>query len=74
MQGLRLPTQVELESIVDTRFTPTWMSCTFRGEGLSAWTSTTAGNQSAFVVHFSFGGTGNDVQQNRHAVRCVSGP
>jgi len=74
IQELRLPTQVELESIVDARFTPAWMSCTFRGEGLSAWTSTTVGNQSAFIVHFSAGETGNDVRQNRYAVRCVSGP
>jgi len=74
IQGLRLPTRVELESIVDARFTPTWMSCTFNGTGLSGWTSTSVGNQSAFIVHFSSGGTGNDIKQNRYSARCVSGP
>ena len=74
IQGLRLPTVAELESIVDARFSPTWMPCTFRGDGLSAWSSTTVGTQSAFIVHFNFGGTGNDIQQNRYSVRCVSGP
>ncbi len=50
--GFRLPTQVELESIVDTDFTPTWMPCSFREDTeTSAWTSSRVGNNSAFVVH-----------------------
>lgn len=71
-KGMRVPTRIELEGVVDILYSPTWMPCVFeRGVTDSFWTSTTVGGMSAFIVHFSFGGTGNDVQGNSYGVRCV---
>jgi hypothetical protein len=71
-KGMRLPAVAELESIVDLDFVPTQMPCVFdSGPSDSLWTATEVGSGSAFVVHFSFGGTGNDIQANAYGVRCV---
>lgn len=73
--GQRLATIDELETILDDRFEPAFMPCTFRWDDnsqLSVWSSTLVGNQSAFIAHFGFGGVGNDIVANRYGLMCVS--
>jgi hypothetical protein len=73
--GLRLATRDELATILDDRFEPAFMPCTFRWDddsNLSVWSSTLVGTQSAFIAHFGFGGVGNDVVYNRYGLMCVS--
>ena len=73
--GLRLATRDELETILDDRFEPAFMPCTFRWDDdsiLSVWSSTLVGTQSGFIAHFGFGGVGNDVVYNQYGLMCVS--
>lgn len=73
--GQRLATKAELETILDSRFEPAFMPCTFRWDDnskLSVWSATLVGTQSAFIAHFGFGGVGNDVVYNKYGLMCVS--
>jgi hypothetical protein len=72
--GWRLPTKIELESIVDLgRANPSINVTAFPGtQSTNYWTSKAlAGSTNLWVVDFSSGGSSSDAGSFTHPIRCV---